>query len=176
MKGIYFKQQTRTDCLLAVVENIVQTPREEMKDLIEWMEFNNEKYLKYESLAKIIDCKTSGYSLLGNNESYHLNYTSAIIGSVFTHNNIKYCHSYFWNGSKLYCPARDKFVHLDDIDTSYVIHRSPGSKLTDLFKQWDKNCLSKDYKKPQDRIDQLMTLVYNGRAYCGDLKRVNTNI
>jgi len=175
----YYKQKFKTDCLLAAAENFTQQPRNHFGKL-EWREHNGDKYLKYHSFAKAL-CKWGGAQIVFQG-TVHLNDKPAILGSVAKLSGHYICHALFWDGRHAYCPQRDSFVDLNELDISYVIlhphynHPLAYKNIKHVCHDWDRyisEYKNEDTKEPERK--ELITLFYNGRAYPGDLVRANTN-
>lgn len=183
----YYLQRTKTDCLLAAAENFVQKPREKFGRLA-WFFHGTEKYSQYKNLGKALIKYAGGGQVVAGGGEIDLDKNPAILGSLFTLNNVPVCHSYFWDGERAFCPYRNVFVPLEDLDVSYVVlHKKykPGpnskylarSNIKEYFKFWDKNCSFKKVSKSPagNHGIKLITLHFGGKSYAGDVNRVLIN-
>lgn len=174
----YFPQRNITDCLLACVENLTQTPREQFPiDLIEWRSLFSEnkenRYLTYSSVSNIMSCGgmipfvKSAY----NHNNLYLIDSPAILGTYFKGSNA--LHAVFFDGEKVYEPWTEEFYSVESLRVNYCIfdarqHRVnlDGFLAPFYFHRWDKGCAQSG--TVQTEIDEKLikymnVFVLNGR-------------
>ena len=123
----YFRQRTETDCLLTVLECLIDMPREEL-DPIEYYPFENGKdYFSYRAAAEIIKKQDQAdhfgayfYHPTCNAKDIELGVPAIVAIGWLGVNNL---HAMFFDGERLFNPSNGEFSEIKDHRVSYIISR-----------------------------------------------------
>jgi hypothetical protein len=132
----FFPQQTETDCLLACVECLTETPREELTGI----EYYPGGYLSYSSMYSILESKNINWGFLMSNKQktlhdFYVESDPMIIGIVN-----KFCfHAVFYSGSVIWCPKVGVLnLKVHEMRVAYAIIPESSTKRNKTL--FDKKC------------------------------------
>ena len=141
---IYYKQKTKTGCLLDVACTICQKPRRLIKKEVqpEYFKYN---YLKYSSFGQILE--TNDFHLRWQQDGEISRSGRKVLGINLwpTDYNENALHSVYYDGERVWEPWKGEFLNIDNLKIVYSIDVFPKSTATkdvhkfsvDIFEKMD---------------------------------------
>lgn len=137
-----YKQRTRTDCTLTVLENIIQRPREKIRGIY-WYRSGGDKRVNYASIANV--SKFYRKMKFKNRGNVELDKYPAFLGHLLLVEGKIDCHALLWTGNEIIEPYTGKTVNFEKVCLAYVFldfRNCSGDcafNLEAICKEWDEN-------------------------------------
>lgn len=151
-----YKQRTRSDCTLTVLENIIQRPREKIRGIY-WYRGEGSKRVTYTSIANV--SRFYRKMKFKNRGEIYLDKYPAFLGHLLLVEGKIDCHALLWTGDKIIETYTGKTVSFEKVCLAYTFvdfrNCSTGCALNveAICREWDENiCRAKRGQKESVRL------------------------